>query len=56
MKQEIISTPVLAYYNPKKKTILQTDASIKDLGAYLLQEEKQCILQVKHLQKHNRDT
>ena len=40
MKQEIVSTPILAYYNPKKQTVLQTDASIKGLGAYLLQEEK----------------
>ena len=28
------------YYNPKKQTVLQTDASIKDLGACLLQKEK----------------
>ena len=40
MKQEIVSAPILAYYNPKKQTILQTDASIKSLGACLLQEEK----------------
>ena len=40
MKKEISSAPVLAYYNPKKQTMLQTDASIKGLGACLLQEEK----------------
>ena len=40
MKEEIASTPVLAYYNSKKQTVLQTDASIKGLGACLLQEEK----------------
>ena len=40
MKQEIVSAPILAYYNPKKQTVLQTDASIKCLGACLLQEEK----------------
>ena len=40
MKQEIVSAPILAYYSPKKQTVLQTDASIKDLGAHLLQEEK----------------
>ena len=40
MKKEISSVPVLAYYNPKKQTVLQTDASIKGLGACLLQEEK----------------
>ena len=33
MKQEIVSAPILAYYNPKKQTALQTDVSIKGLGA-----------------------
>ena len=41
MKQENISAPILAYYNPKKQTVLQTDESIRHLGACLLQEEKQ---------------
>ena len=41
MKQEIVSVPILAYYNPKKQTVLQTDASIKGLGTCLLQEENQ---------------
>ena len=40
MKKEILSVPVLAYYNPKKQTVLQTDAGIKGLGACLLQEDK----------------
>ena len=40
MKQEMSGAPRLAYYNPKKQTVLQTDASIKGLGAYLLQKEK----------------
>ena len=40
MKTEIASAPILAYYNPKKQTVLQTDASINSLGACLLQEEK----------------
>ena len=31
---------MLAYDNPKQQTILQIDASIKGLGACLLQEEK----------------
>ena len=30
----------MAYYNPRKQTALQTDASIKGLGACLLQDEK----------------
>ena len=34
----IVRAPILAYYNPKKETILQTDASIKGLGTCLLQE------------------
>ena len=37
IKQEIIQTPVLKYYDPKKPTVLQTDASGKGLGACLLQ-------------------
>ena len=40
MKKEISSAPVLAYYNHKKQTVLQTDASIKGIGACFLQEEK----------------
>ena len=40
MKKEISSAPVLAYYNPKKQTVLQTDVSIKGLDGGLLQEDK----------------
>ena len=40
MKTEIASTHILAYYNHKKQIVLQTDVSIKGLGACLLQEEK----------------
>ena len=40
MKKEIASTTLLAYYNPKKQTVLQTDASIKRLGTCLLPDEK----------------
>ena len=36
IKKEIASAPVLAYYNPKKQTTLQTDASITGHGACLL--------------------
>ena len=40
VKNEIATTPILAYYDPKKTTVLQTDASINGLGACLLQDEK----------------
>ena len=40
VKKEIAATPVLAYYDPKKTTVLQTDASINGLGTCLLQDEK----------------
>ena len=40
LKKEIVRAPILAYYNPWKETILQTDASTKGLGACLLQNEK----------------
>ena len=40
MKKEIAAAPILAYYNTRKQTILQTDASIKGLGACLLQDPK----------------
>ena len=39
-KKEIARAPLLAYYNPRKQTVLQTDANITGLGACLLQEEK----------------
>ena len=40
MKEEIAEAPILAYFDPKKTTILQTDASISWLGTCLLQDEK----------------
>ena len=40
MKKEIASTPILAFYNPKKQTVLQTDANINGLDACLFQDEK----------------
>ena len=40
VKKEIATAPVLAYYNPRKTTILQIDMSIKGLGACFLQDER----------------
>ena len=40
IKKEIAKAPILAYYDPNKETILQTDASIKGLGACLMQQGK----------------
>ena len=40
VKKEIAAAPILAYYEPEKTTVLQTDASINGLGACLLQDEK----------------
>ena len=38
IKKEIVQAPMLQYCKPKKETVLQTDASIKVLGACLLQD------------------
>ena len=38
MQKEIPCAPMLAYHNPKKQAVLQTDASITSLGACLLQD------------------
>ena len=38
IKKEIVQAPILRYHDPKKAAVLQTDASIKGLGTYLLQD------------------
>ena len=40
LKKEIASATMHAYYNLKKQITLQTDASIKGLGACLLQDSR----------------
>ena len=40
IKKEIVAAPILAYYNPNKPMILQTDASCKGLGSCLLQNQR----------------
>ena len=40
VKKDIAVAPILAYNDPKKTTVLQTDASINGLGTCLLQDKK----------------
>ena len=55
IKKEIDATSILAYYNPKKPTILQTDGSCKGLGACLLQNQDPYILPAEFYLRHRRD-
>ena len=43
IKEELTRTPVLAYFNPKVEHVIQTNASMKGLGAVLLQEGRPVI-------------
>ena len=47
IKKEIAKALILAYYDPNKEMVLQTDARIKGLGACLMQQGKLCTLRVK---------
>ena len=49
IKKEVTAAPILAYYNPNKLTVLQTDASCKGLGVCLLQNEKPVYFAIKAL-------
>ena len=51
---EIAAAPILAYYDPKKTTVLQTDASINGLGTCLLQDEMQVYFASKVLMEAQR--
>ena len=55
MKKEIARDPILAYHNPRKQNILQTDASIKGLGACFLQDEKWVYFASKALTEAQKD-
>ena len=54
MKREVAKVPILAYYNPRKETVLQTNTSIKGLGACLLQEDRPVYFARKSLTKAQR--
>ena len=40
MKREIVRAPTLAYYNPRKKTVMQIHTGTKGIGTCLLQEQR----------------
>ena len=51
---EIISAPILKYYDPSKPLTLQTDRNLKGLGAVLLQENCSTYFASKSLQPHQK--
>ena len=51
-KQEITKAPLMAYYDPKKPTVVQTDASSYGIGCALLQSGKPVAYASKALQAH----
>ena len=48
LKSVITSAPALAYFDNTKETVLNVDASIKGLGAVIMQDENQLHLDPKH--------
>ena len=50
IKKEIVQATLLRYYDPKKETVLQTDAPIMGLGVCLLQDECPVFFASKSLQ------
>ena len=54
VKKEIAAAPTLAYYNPRKTTVLQTDMSIKKHGACLLQDKRPVYFSSKALTEEQR--
>ena len=55
MKKEIASAPLLTYYNSKKQTTLQIDASVKGLVACLLQDDNPVYFASKALTNAQKD-
>ena len=51
IRKEIVKVPILAYYDPNKETVLQTDASIRGLGTCLMQQGKPVYFTSKALTK-----
>ena len=51
IKKEIAKVLILAYYNPNKEMVLQTDTSIKGLGTCLMQQGKPVYFASKTLTK-----
>ena len=51
IKKELVKVPVYAYCDPNKEMVLQTDANIKGLGVFLLQNGKLYTLLVRLSQR-----
>ena len=51
-KQEIAKAPLMAYYDPKKPIVVQTDTSVYGIGCAMLQSSKPVAYASKALQAH----